>query len=64
MSLPWHLYAMAAVYLLAGLNHFRNPRMYQRIIPDYFPYPKTLNVISGIAEIVLAILLCIPSVSK
>lgn len=64
MNLPWHLYIMAFVYLLAGINHFRSPRLYLKIIPPYFPNPKLLNVISGIAEIVLAILLCIPNFSK
>ena len=63
MALPWHLYLMALLYVLAGLNHFRNPRMYQRIIPPYFPSPKLLNVISGIAEVLLGILLCIPQFS-
>ena len=64
MDLPWHLYLMAALYLLAGLNHFRNPRLYERIIPEYLPNPKLLNVLSGIAEIVLAIGLVIPQTSK
>jgi uncharacterized membrane protein len=63
MILPWHLYLMAALYLLAGLNHFRNPRLYERIIPDYLPNPKLLNQLSGIAEIILAIGLIIPETS-
>jgi len=64
MELPWHLYVMAGLYVLAGLNHFRNPRLYQRIIPPYFPYPKTLNIASGIAEIALGLALCFPSISE
>lgn len=63
MQLPWHLYLMASLYLLAGLNHFRVPRMYTRMIPPAFPAPKALNIISGIAEIILGILLCIPETS-
>ena len=58
-----HLYAMATVYFLAGLNHFRNPRLYLKIIPPYFKNPIMLNTLSGIAEIVLAIALCIPTLS-
>lgn len=58
--LPWHLYFMASLYFIAGLNHFRNPKMYIKIIPDFFPNPQLLNKISGGAEIVLAIVLCIP----
>lgn len=64
MSLPWHLYLMALLYFVAGINHFRNPRLYQKIIPSYFPNPKLLNLISGVAEILLGIGLCIPLLSK
>lgn len=60
MTLPWHLYLMALLYILAGANHFRKPRFYVRIIPAFFPNPKLLNTLSGIAEILLGILLCIP----
>lgn len=61
MTQPWHLYIMAFVYILAGANHFRKPRMYLQIIPPQFPNPKLLNSISGAAEVVLGILLCIPA---
>lgn len=60
LPLPWHLYLMATLYILAGLNHFRNPGMYVRIIPPNFPRPGLLNKISGLAEIFLGILLCFP----
>ena len=63
MALPWHLYLMAGIYVLAGLNHFRVPRLYQRMIPQAFPSPKLLNILSGLAEIVLGIALCIPQTS-
>ena len=49
---------MAVVYIAAGANHFRNPTMYERIIPPYIPYPKMANYISGFAEILLGFLLC------
>ena len=64
MNLPWHLYLMASVYILAGLNHFRNPRLYLKIIPSYFPNPKLLNFLSGFLEIILGILLCILAYSS
>lgn len=63
MNLPWHLYLMAVLYIIAGLNHFRNPGMYIRIIPPYFSNPKLLNTLSGATEIILGILLLIPSTS-
>jgi uncharacterized membrane protein len=63
MALPWHLYFMAALYILAGINHFRVPRLYQRMIPPSLPSPKALNSLSGLAELLLGIALCIPAVS-
>jgi len=63
MTLPWHLYLMASLYILAGINHFRVPRIYVKMIPSSLPAPKTLNTVSGLAEIILGILLCIPTVS-
>lgn len=64
MTLPWHLYVMAAIYILAGLNHFRVPRLYQRMIPPALPSPKALNIISGVAEILMGMALCIPASSN
>ena len=64
MALPWHLYLMALLYLLAGMNHFRVPRIYIKMIPSSLPSPKLLNALSGIAEITLGILLCIPTISS
>lgn len=64
MSLPWHLYVMALLYIVAGINHFRTPKVYLKIIPPYFPNPKTLNLISGFLEIVLGSALCFPYCTK
>lgn len=63
MILPWHLYLMATLYFLAGINHFRKPGLYIRIIPPFFSNPKLLNKISGAAEILFAVFLCIPKTS-
>lgn len=63
-ELPWHLYVMGIIYTIAGLNHFRNPRLYLKIIPPYLPNPKMLNYLSGLAEIILGIGICIPAISK
>ncbi len=64
MSLPWHLYAMAILYILAGINHFRVPKLYYKITPPFFSNQKLINVISGLSEIILGIGLCIPLISK
>jgi len=64
MNLQWHLYLMAILYILAGLNHFRNPGMYIRIIPPFFKNPKLINNLSGAAEILLGILLMLSFTSR
>ncbi|WP_339839423.1 DoxX family protein [uncultured Flavobacterium sp.] len=64
MNLPWHQYLMGLVYVFAGINHFRNPRLYLKIIPSYIPNPKLLNQLSGFAEIILGIGLCIALTSS
>jgi uncharacterized membrane protein len=55
---------MALVYFVAGINHFRSPQLYIKIIPPYFPNPTLLNSASGVAEIILGITLCIPAISS
>lgn len=49
---------MGIIYILAGLNHFRQPRLYLKIIPDYLPNPNLLNKLSGLAEVLLGIFIC------
>ena len=51
---------MAAIYVFAGFMHFIKPKMYMRIMPRYLPNHKLLVLLSGIAEIILGIALCIP----
>lgn len=61
MNSLWHLYVMAFLYIIAGINHFRVPRLYQKIIPTSFPNPSLLNIVSGALEIILGILLFFPT---
>lgn len=51
------LYLMVLVYFSAGVYHFVNPKLYQKIMPPYLPYHIPLIYISGICEIVFALLL-------
>lgn len=60
MQISWHLVLMATLYILAGLNHFRKPKLYLRIIPTYIPFPKTVNYLSGFLEVLFGIGLLIP----
>ena len=56
------LWVMAAAYVLAGINHLMNPGFYVAIMPPDLPSPEWLNVISGLAEIVLGVYVLEPRV--
>ena len=58
------LWVMGLFYLLAGINHFRDPSFYLPLIPDYLPWHEVINWVSGIAEIVLAIGIVLPTTRK
>lgn len=49
------LYLQAAFYIWAGTNHFRIPKFYLKMMPDYLPFHKQFVDWSGIAEIILGI---------
>ncbi|CAN5450043.1 DoxX family protein [soil metagenome] len=44
----------------AGANHFLNEALYVGIMPHYFPYPRELVWISGVAEMGLGAALLVP----
>lgn len=51
----WSRALMIVFYLVAGINHFWHPGFYLPLIPDYLPFKESLNLWSGIAEILLAL---------
>ena len=48
---------MIALYLAAGVNHFLHPAPYRKIMPPWLPWHNELVVISGVCEILFALLL-------
>ncbi len=54
------LVVMALFYILAGFNHLVRPAFYVAIIPPGLPDPEWLNLLSGLAEIVLGVYLLEP----
>ncbi|MCW8982387.1 MULTISPECIES: MauE/DoxX family redox-associated membrane protein [Altibacter] len=58
--LPWHQYLLGFLLLIAGFNHFRSPKIYERIMPPYLPATSTMVLVSGIAEMVLGLMLLNP----
>ncbi len=51
------LYCMAVLYIIAGINHFISPVFYKKIMPPWLPWHYPLIYASGVAEIVLGLLL-------
>ena len=56
------LWVMAILYAFAGFNHLLNPDFYLAIMPPGLPNPEWLNVLSGLAEIVLGVFILEPRV--
>jgi uncharacterized membrane protein len=56
------LWLMAGFYIFAGFNHLMNPGFYLAIMPPELPNPEWLNVLSGLAEIVLGVYVLEPKV--
>ena len=48
---------MGVLLVLAGMNHFRKPKLYERIMPPYIPAHSTMVMLSGVAEMVLGFML-------
>ena len=55
------LYLMAAFYIFAGISHFRIPKFFLAITPKWVPKPDIVNIIVGIVEIGLGVLLLCPN---
>ena len=58
------LFAMVVFYVAAGINHFWHPDFYLPIMPKWLPYHKGLVMLSGICEILFALLLIFPSTRR
>lgn len=55
LTIDWHLYVMAFMYIIAGFFHFVKPKVYILVMPSYIPYPETMVFISGLVEIILGV---------
>jgi len=55
-------YLLAATMLFTGTSHFRQPKVFVKIVPPFLPAPLALVYISGIFEILGGIGLLVPRV--
>ena len=54
----------AAFFVIAGVTHFTNREFFVSIVPPYLPWPEMLVYVSGVVEIVLGVLLLVPSMTR
>ena len=54
---------LALFFTGAGVNHFLKTGFYLRMMPPYVPFHLAMVQISGVAEIVLGLLLLVPATS-
>ncbi|HJQ83411.1 MAG TPA: MauE/DoxX family redox-associated membrane protein [Candidatus Binatia bacterium] len=54
------LWLMAAFYVASGIGHFAIPQFYLPMMPPYLPWHLGLIYVSGVAEIVLGVLVLVP----
>lgn len=54
----------AAFFVVAGVTHFTNRDFFTAIVPPYLPRPVMLVYVSGVAEIVLGVLLLVPATTR
>ncbi len=48
---------MVVLYCAAGINHFINPQLYKKIMPPWLGWHNEIVFISGVCEILFALLL-------
>jgi uncharacterized membrane protein len=51
---------LGALFIAAGVNHFRTPDFYVRIMPPYLPWHYELVLVSGAFELLGGIALLVP----
>jgi len=56
------LVLMGVFYVLAGINHFRDPGFYLPMMPGYLPFHLGLIYLSGVAEMALGAAVLVPSI--
>lgn len=54
----------AALFVAAGINHFRDPNFYLPAMPLYLPWPLALIYVSGAFEILGGLAILWPSVRR
>jgi uncharacterized membrane protein len=57
-------FVLGLAMVAAGINHFRNPTFYVRMMPDFLPWHEALVALSGVAEVLVGALLLVPRFTR
>lgn len=49
------LYALSAMFIFTGVTHLLKPDVFVKIIPPFLPFPFAIALLTGVAELCLAI---------
>lgn len=60
----WLKILLGVAFVLAGVNHFRDPTFYIKIMPDYIPAHAFMVYASGVTEILAGLLLLYPKTTR
>ena len=58
---PFSIIVMSWFYIYTGLLHFTNTNWFLQIVPPYLPIKLELVYLSGLFEVILGIMLIVPS---
>ncbi len=53
-------FLLVAFFVMAGINHFRHPEFYLRMMPPDLPWHGPLQYLSGLFEVVLGLMVLVP----
>jgi uncharacterized membrane protein len=57
-------YLVGAIFIVAGALHFKNPAMYEQIVPPYLPAHAELVAVSGFFEILGGVGAALPATRR
>jgi uncharacterized membrane protein len=55
---------IGVLFVAAGIAHFVAPGFFMKIMPPYLPLHRELVLVSGVAEVLLGVLLLVPRTSR
>jgi len=56
------VWLLGILFVFAGINHFRDPEFYLKIMPPYIPWHPAMVAISGVAESLLGVAVLFPKI--